>query len=186
MADVLQAIFDILLHFEYNEFQTVQMTCQDAFLAGLCLGSLQHSTSQSQIRLILKEILALSLIQEQSQHEFLHSRLQIYQKYRKNDSLELLRKNSSLIKSDVNQLFHATSIIATNPLPNVKTTSMHDNLPILFRDSSVKVSGELSSHESKRLATEVENSFIGSSLPSKRKKFTNDYKKYVLQNPDSE
>jgi len=47
MIQELQALYEILQHFEWNEFTDVSMTLQDAFLAGLCMCSLSKQGAKA-------------------------------------------------------------------------------------------------------------------------------------------
>ena len=160
------------------------MTLQDAFLAGLCMCSLSKQGAKTQLRSVLTELLALSLKQEQSPDEFLSSRLDLYQKYFNENSVEVLYRQNSFARSDMNQPIAAT-INATNPLPEINNNSIQANC-VISREKSERLNQDFKSHEGKRLASDINNSEYQMSLPLKRQKISSSYRKNVLLNPDSQ
>jgi len=84
--------------------------------------------------------------------------------------VELLNRQNSFARSDLNQP-KATTILATNPLPEINNNSIQANC-VISREKSERLNQDFKSHGGKRLASDINNSEYQMSLPLKRQKIS--------------
>jgi hypothetical protein len=104
MINKLKALLNILDQYRLKEFAAIEMTIEDAFLAGLATGSLETLGCEQRLQQVLANIVDVAS-EKENPDQYLKNRLSIYLKFKTSFSQynsSELTKNYNFAQSNEN------------------------------------------------------------------------------------